>query len=518
LRDLETNPPPGTPEERERFLAGVAAAWFERGEFREGDRLCRWLASRPATDLAARVRLLEVALQGGADDAVADLVAQVRRLEGEEGTWWRYGEAARLVLRAQRGDRSGLQAAGALLDEAARRRPEWSRLPLVRAYLAELAGEPGKALVEYRKAFDLGERQPGMVQRLVRLLAERSRDAEADEVLRRLQRQADLTGGLARLAAEVAVRLHNAERAVEMARRAVSAAGRDYRDQVWLGQVLALAGRTDEAENALRRAVQWAGDLPDAWAALVVHLDRAGRPAEAAEALEAMRKKLPPDQVELALAVCHEALGHAAEAERHYREALRQRPDDGMAIQRAASFCVHFDRPAQAVPLLRRLLDPAVAVPDGNRLWARRQLALALAFDGDEANYREAEELVRSDPAGGRVRDFVEAARPQTRPDALLRLEASFKNLPPTADELFLLVRVYEAANDAEKARQTMLDVLALDLHNPEYLAHHAGSLLRRGKKDEARPWVLRLEKLEPDSPRVKAFREALAIRPKSRQ
>ncbi len=204
---------------------------------------------------------------------------------------------------------------------------------------------------------------------------------------------------------------------------------------------------------------------------------------------------------------------------------MRQRPDDGLVLQRAASFCVYLDRPAQAVPLLRRLLDPAVAVPDGNRLWARRQLALALAFDGDEAKSREAQELARTDPlgdaAGRRVRDFVEAARPTTRPEALRRLEESLKALPPTADELFRLARIYEAAGDAEKARQTMLEVLALDMHNPEYLAHHAAGLLRRGKKDEARPWVARLEKLEPASPRVKGFREALGspapVRPSSR-
>jgi tetratricopeptide (TPR) repeat protein len=514
LRELEKTPPWGGPEEKDRFLCGVAAAWFEASEFAEGKRLCRQLPARPDADLATRVALLEVVLQGGLDDLVGPLVADVRRLEGEDGTWWRCGEAGRLVLRAQRGDRAGLEAAGGLLDETERRRPEWSRVPLMRAWLAELAGEPGRAAVHYRRAFDLGERQVGTVQRLVRLLAEGGRDAEADEVLRRVQQQAVLSGGLARLAAEVALRLHNGEGAAELARQAVPPAGRDYRDQVWLGQVLGLADKSDEAEAALRWAVHLGGDLPDPWAALVAHLARAGRGAEAEEALRAMEKKLPPDQAELALAVCHEALAHAEEADRHYRTALKQRPDDGQVIQRATSFFVRLDRPAQAVPLLRRLLDPAVAVPDGNRRWARRQLALALAFDGDEAKYREARELLQAEPADDpvarRARDFVEAARPQTRADALRRLEASWKAVPPAVDELFRLARLYEAADDGEKARQTMLDVLALGVHNPEYLAHHAGSLLRRGKKDEARPWVVRLEKLEPGSPRVQRFREML--------
>ncbi len=514
LRDLEKNAPSDPPSERDRFLCRVAAAWFAAGDFAEGERLCRQLAAQPAADLQRRVALLEVVLQGGLEDLAQRLVADIRRMEGEEGTWWRYGEAARLVLRARHGERAGLEAASALLDEAERRRPEWSRVPLVRAWLAELAGEPGRAVAHYRQAFDRGERQTGMVQRLVRLLAEGGRDAEADEVLRCVQQQSALSGTLARLAAEVALRLRNEERAVEMARQAVSPASRDYRDQVWLGQVLGLAGRSDEAEAALRRAVQMAGALPEPWAALVAHLARAGRSAEAEEALKAMAKKLPADQAELALAVCHEALAHAGEADRHYQAALKQHPDDPLVLQRAASFCVRLDRPAQAVPLLRRLLDPAVAVPESNRRWARRQLALALAFDGDEGKYREAQQLLAAEPAADlaaqRARAFVEAARPQTRADALRRLEASRKALPPTVDELFRLACLYEADGDLDRARQTMLDVLALDVHNPEYLARHAAGLLRHGKKDEARPWVVRLEKLEPDSPRVKSFRAAL--------
>jgi Tfp pilus assembly protein PilF len=387
-------------------------------------------------------------------------------------------------------------------------------VPLVRAHLADLAGDPAQAVDHYRRAFDLGERQAGMVQRLVRLLIEGGRDADADEVLRRVHQQEVLSGTLARLAADVALRLHNRERAAEMARRAVPPASRDYRDQVWLGQVLGLAGWADEAEAALRRAVQLAGDRPDPWAALVAHLARAGRVREAEEGLKAMEKRLPSDQAELGLAVCHEALAHTAEADSHYQAALKQRPDDGLVLQRVASFCVRMDRGGEAVPLLRRLLDPAVKVPDGNRRWARRQLAVALAFDGDEAKYREAEDLLRADdaddPAARRARDFLAAARPQTRADALRRLEASLKAVPAAADELFRLACVYEADNDADRARQTMLDVLGLDANNPEYLARFAGSLLRRGKKDEARLWVVRLEKMEPGSPRVQRFREAL--------
>jgi tetratricopeptide (TPR) repeat protein len=184
-------------------------------------------------------------------------------------------------------------------------------------------------------------------------------------------------------------------------------------------------------------------------------------------------------------------------------------PEDGLALQRAASFFVRLDRPAEAVPLLRRLLEPGTAVPDANRAWARRQLALALADGGDERRLAEALALVQADPEAGRVRDFVAAARPADRAEALRRLEASLASPPPTAEERFRLAKLYEAAGAADNAREASLEALTQDMHNPTYLAHHVELLLRAGRADEARPWLVRLEKLEPDSARVKSLRKA---------
>jgi uncharacterized protein HemY len=51
--------------------------------------------------------------------------------------------------------------------------------------------------------------------------------------------------------------------------------------------------------------------------------------------------------------------------------------------------------------------------------------------------------------------------------------------------------------------------LLALDPKNPEYLAHHIERLLQQGRTDEARPWITRLQKLEPESPRVQRFKQS---------
>ncbi len=101
-------------------------------------------------------------------------LAELKTLEGDDGTWWRYGEAARRVLRAGRGDRSALGEARDLLSEMAKRRPKWARVALLGALLDDFGDDPAKALDGYLQAFALGERQPTMVRHLVQRLAKRA--------------------------------------------------------------------------------------------------------------------------------------------------------------------------------------------------------------------------------------------------------------------------------------------------------------------------------------------------------
>jgi tetratricopeptide (TPR) repeat protein len=229
-----------------------------------------------------------------------------------------------------------------------------------------------------------------------------------------------------------------------------------------------------------------------------------------------MRRGLAPDQVPLALAQCHEMLARMGRAEELYREALARKPKDALALGRAARFYLRTDQPEKAEPLLRSLLDPALPLPDGERAWVRRQLALALASGGDrrvdealgllESNRREGGET----PDDRRIRALVLAARPGERQQALRTLEGLAGGPPPSAHEQFRLARLYEQEKDWTRARDQLLGALAQDGNNPVYLAHLIEGLLSRGKADEARAWVARLEKVEPDAPRTQAFRAQL--------
>src|SRR6266542_6944547 len=107
---------------------------------------------------------------------------------------------------------------------------------------------------------------------------ERKRFTESDQVLRLYEQgfAAPDTGGgtfaatpahlrvrpaLARLGSETALQLRDFPRAAALARLAVPEDARDYRDHLWLADVLTLAGRSGEARRVLDRLVERSGDL-----------------------------------------------------------------------------------------------------------------------------------------------------------------------------------------------------------------------------------------------------------------
>ena len=510
---------------RAHLEAALAAIYFRLHNSAEGERLCRrMLEDSRAGDFSDWVRLLDLVLQG-TDDALIDEVVQgLKNRESEAGAWWRYAEAAHLVSKAARGDRTGLTEARAALEKVTRLRPGWGRAALLQAFLDDVHGDATGALDGYRRAFDLGERQLAVVQRLVVLLAERGRFTEADEVLRKAQEQLIPRGEFARTAAEIALSERNFERAVVLARLAVPEDTTDPVRLLWLGQMYVAAGQSAQAEELFRAvAVRawdaekkvWRYDPLDAWLALITHLARDNRPMEADSAIDQMRHHLPPEQQPFALGVCYEALGRMELAEKNYAEALERRKNESLLLQRLASLYIRVNQANKAEPLLLRMLGPTVVAPEANLAWARLQLALLVAERGGEDNVKAAIVLIEANRRNGRetlsderALAFVQATRPESRSAALKTLENSRPVQPMEPDELFRLARLYEASKDDwSRVRELMDEVLKLDAMNPEYLAHHVTNLLKHGDRNGARPLVERLARLEGDTERVKGFR-----------
>lgn len=497
---------------RARLCEALAEAHDRLGHEQDAERLWVQVARTAGQDNGLHVRslLFDLALRRGDDARLRELVEEIRAIEGADGALWRYAEAARLVRQAGAGNHSGVDRARALLDGVAKRRPAWSRVPLLEAAIAELEGDAEGVLKGYRAAIERGERRPEVVRRVVQMLAERRRFVEADQILRKLPEQAPVSGELVKLAAELSLRRHDGGRALELAQAAVAAESRDYRDHLWLGQVLWALGRNDEAEGHLRQAVTLAEGRPEPWVALIQYLARVGQAEKAEAALADARARIEEGVRAVALAQCYEALGREALAEKQYGEAVQGRPDDPAALRAAADFYLRTGRPTAAEALLRHFLDPTVKAPPPDLAWARRSLAFALAAKGDPREADRALALLEENRRGSTesaedqcTRALVLALRPGRGEEAVGLFEDLARRQPLAPEERFVLAKLYEAEGNWRRARETFLSLAASPDVQPLHLSHYVNSLLVRGETEEAQLWLARLEKIEPDSPRT---------------
>ncbi len=525
LAKLEHDPDRFPVEDRARLWRGLAEANVRAGALKPAERLWRRLASEQPKDLGAQLSLFDVALRAGDRDAAERNVAAIRDVEGEDGASWRCAKAVLLIQRAKKspGDRTPLAEARSLLLQAAEKRPTWSRIILAQAQVDELDGNPEGALKNYLRAIvELGERDPAAVRRAVELLYARQRYDQAALVLRKLRERGPISADLQRLAADVSLRTQDYGGALEMARKAVSAESKDYRDLIWLAQILSAAGgdQADQAEPLLRRAVSLKGEVPDTWVALILYLAGSGRKEKAEEALREAERKLPPEGAALALAHCHEAVGHADRARDLYQAALAAKPDDVATLRSVSSFHLRGGRLNDAEPLLSRIIG--LKGPTADAAWARRLLATVMAAGG---NYRQSLKAVEilglsdestTGPARAeasaedlRTKAKVFALRPgrADRRKAIALLVGVLEREPATADDLFLLSQLYEADGDWGKAREQMLKLLNKQGQNPLFLAHYTRALLRHNRTDEARAWLARLVEADPRSPATQEVR-----------
>lgn len=496
-------------EERARLLAGLADAHARLGDTATAEKLWARVAEQMPGDLSCRVVLFDLALHNGNDTAVQRLLQEMERIEGSSGTLWRFAKACYWIRQARKGQIENVEPARALLGKLAAARPAWSRVPLAQAEISDIEQDVSAAIKSYQRALELGERNPLALRRLVELLYQQRRYAEADEVVQKLPEQDAAVPGVQRLAAEISLQRGDPERALKLARQAVSEQSRDYRDYLWLGQLLSATGTAAEAEPVLRRAVELGDKAPDTWVALILHLARSGQKDKAEAALADAGKKLVSEQSALVLAPCFEALGQIDQARKGYTEALATRPDDVAALRGGAAFMLRHGPALAAQQILRKLMALSPRAPE-DAAWAKRTLAVLLSASGNYAQWREAMALLdlREDSERAKSKsDSVEDQRARAavlaanqsrkqRQRAIRILEDIKARQPLAAEEQFLLAQLHEALGSWPLARQEILDLLAAQPKDPRYPAHYAQSLLRRGETGEAEIWLAKLETL----------------------
>jgi tetratricopeptide (TPR) repeat protein len=490
-------------EDQARLLGELADAYVACGQVAEGVRLWKRVEVLQPDNLSVRIQLFNLAMQGGDEPGAEELEQAIRRID-RSGIYGNFCAACRCIQQAQAGEHEALVTARDQLVAIARQRPEWPHVQVCLARVAEMENNGESAIEYYRRALELGEHRPGVVRQLIELLFQRQRYAEAEDAINKLQERAPISSAVQKLAAEIALRGSNPDRALAWANKAVPANVKDYRDQIWLGQFLWAAGRKTEAEAALRRALALAEGNPDPWVALVQYQVRIGQLREAQATIQKAEARLPRDAGSLALAQCYEAVKRPDRAEECYRAAATAKPGDFGVLRMVADFYLRSNQFSKAEPCLRKFLDPQQHPPDSAARWARRMLAVRLAVAGTFPQFQEALGLLernldnKESVEDQLAKATVLATRPVYRRDAIALLESAFKQKPPAPDEEFLLAQLYDIYDHKLKAQEIMVRLLGAHPDNPVYLARFLGSQIRQSRFEECETWMKKLRALQP--------------------
>ena len=367
-----------------------------------------------------------------------------------------------------------------------------------------MSGQWERAIGHYTRAVDLGERHPRTLRRLLALLLERRMYVPAEQVLAKAEEQGPLPADLARLGAEIALANKNHARVRQLARQAVPAASRDYRDLLWLARMHRGLDEPTKAEALLRKAVQVAEHVPDTWIALAELLARTNQRGAAQAVVDQVAAKMPAGRVAFTLVRCYDAMGDFAKAVEWYAKVLAEQPRDFVILAAAADFYRHADRLAEAEPLLERLAHPSSGATPDLVAAARRYQALYWASHGNLTRAQAALELNGKDfgplAADERVRLYVAGLRPSERTRSIEALKDSFRRHPSHAEEELLLAGLYEAGSDLVRARE-LLSQLVSTHETPQILAQYVRVLLKLDQASDAVPYFARLDALGARQP-----------------
>jgi tetratricopeptide (TPR) repeat protein len=522
-----------TDDDKVRLYLGLAGAYVRLSSPKDAKRLLEQVTEWRPDDLGTRLLLLDLAIlaiqQGKVDVLEDSLIDEIGRLEGEKKVLWRYAKAARLVLGKGKKRPEELAAARELLDQVARSRPSWSRVPLLQASIEELGGDKDAAIDRYQEALNMGERRPEVISRTVLLLIERNRPDEAQRVLKKTTNANALTGDLAKLASAVSLLNQDpAEDTVKLLEQAVKDP-KVYADWLFRGQMFWATSKRpglkpeekedyqQKASEAFHEAIKLEPSKPDGRVALVLFLvdrdqNKVKKEAEAEVAkMELLRAD--DDQSSLALARCYLALDKRDKAEKRYLGLLKKKPNNVDVLRAIAAFYLGTGQSPKAEPHLQSLMNSRNKAAAA---WARRAQAFVLANSRDLlANSRDyqkskkALELIernlkdKKSPEDERAKALVLAMRPRGRKSAIKTLEESFSRLRPAPAEEFLLAQLYEADGKLENAKASLFGLVSKNGSNPDYLAYYIRFLLRHEGKEgaaQARVWLKRFEKLERDT------------------
>ncbi len=376
------------------------------------------VAKLAPNDLGPQLRLFDLALQGKNKADIEYRLNEIKRIEGADGSNGKYEEARYTIWQAANttdpSEQAKLRSTAQLLLNDLMSRPQVR--PQVPRMLADLTladlSQPDLSDSEkrdkqyaaaklYLQAIELGQRDLDTIRRATDLLYVTNHNDEVIKFWTQSPNASTAGSDLLRQVSAEAFRNREykgaLEGALELARKAKEANPNDFRETLFLVQMLIANQRQDEAEKELREAVNATPLDPARRVALVeiFTLTQQFENAEKAvlEAESALKEKpLGPARCCEALARAYKTAGQddkkseawLERAGRWYAAAQKAQPKDLSVSRQYSDFLVRSGNMKTARKVLENMVGTNVAEPED-----RFKLALIYSNDRDWANAHE---------------------------------------------------------------------------------------------------------------------------------
>lgn len=468
-------------------------------------QLLRSLLQQQDGNLQSLAQLADLNL---AADNLAELdqtIQQIKQVEGEQGTLWKFFEARKLLQTIDaKSTNDQLRAVRQLQRDIEVARPWWPGGGMLRGLIAEHQKLNGDAIDAYVALIHSGFHRPEVYEHLVRLLYQEQRYSEAVYFLRYLNRNEASHTALTEIGVSAASSTGQWDVAVQLAKQAMDQSPDDILKHIWYAQTLNSADRIAEADAAYQSALEQFGDDIRIWVAYLSYLaqhNQLGQVEEAVVRLEQHAELSEADRAFL-LAQIYELLGDVANARQQYAAATKAAPNNLTFQLRYAILLASTDA-SEAERLIRDVLQKQ---PD-NRL-AQRTLALMLGTRTDDDAWTESQQLLTassatsSSTADQRLKAVLLIRRGGREDLANARqILAELVTQPfAQAEDHILFARLLETQGDMDLASEQYQLVCRDPQATIRHLGMYVAFLLRQGNANEATDWLNRLETAAPPS------------------
>ena len=502
------------PDQRQSGLKSLSEICILLGASKKAQGLLTQLYELNPDNTNILLRRFQLARASDDEKTMDEMIDKIHSSIGTKTGEYDYVQAAKIVwnVRHKKMDISNLTQAKDLLRQVYQARNNWSEGPQLRYEMAIIENVPEEAIDALLRMRDLAGLTTQQNAQLVHLLYREQRYDEAKQIINQMGDIRD--DRLKRLQAGIEANSGDIKAALATARETAKNSSNAL-ELLWYGQIALKAGETDEAEKAIRKSIAVDPANIEAQIALISLLKEKGDMAEIDNRIEDMDKHFEGETLALGKAEALRIKGDAPNTYRAFVDALQKYPENLTLLYSMSQFMLQTTRPDGAMPYLQRIMQMNDRNPDPNKTrlhWARRNyVRLLLSVNNNMDNQEESIKLLDTnisesdEPAVEDVKMkaiiLVSRNNPRDRMKAIQLIEGLLKrrvSLEP--EEQFILGRLYNEAEQWDKAKAQMIDLVVREPDNMRYLTEFIRMMLRRNRPaEEIQPRIARLEQLFPN-------------------